>query len=77
MQWNHDKFLGNEAAFINIKKARFYTIFYTAFYSLDTEPEPVPEPEPEPYLSKVGTGTIINSYGLAKLHIRHHCGSTF
>ena len=46
-----DNFLGNNSVFINIKKARIFTIFVfvlkTAFYGLNTEPEPEPEPEPE------------------------------
>jgi hypothetical protein len=39
------KFLGNNAASIIIKKARFFATPYflkTAFYDLDTEPEPEP-----------------------------------
>ncbi len=42
-------FLGNNAASINIKKARLFTkisFLKIAFYGLDTEPEPEPEPEP-------------------------------
>ncbi len=40
MRW---QFLGNSAAYINIKKARFVQKFFllkTAFYGLDTELEP-------------------------------------
>ncbi len=38
----HDRFLDNNAASINIKKARFFTQFLlrTGFRCLDTEPEP-------------------------------------
>jgi hypothetical protein len=49
-----------------IRKARFfYNFFKTAFYGLDMEPEPEPGPGPE--LSKVGTGTVINSYDFSTL----------
>jgi hypothetical protein len=48
-----------------IKKARFFTkfVFSTAFYGLVTDSQP----GREKYLSKVGTGTVKNSYGYAKL----------
>jgi hypothetical protein len=44
-------FLGNNAASINLKNARFSTKFIfenCAFYVLDMEPEPESQPEPEP-----------------------------
>jgi hypothetical protein len=47
------KIPGNNAASINIKKARFFLQKnYTGSYGLDTELEH--EPAPEPNLSKVG-----------------------
>ena len=61
------------------KKARFFTKFFvfvlkTAFYGLDTyrnlnEPEQEPEQESNRNrnLSKVGTGTVRNSYVFATL----------
>ncbi len=54
-RWD-DKFLGKNAASINIKKARLFYIknFFTAFYGLDKEPEPEPEPLTEPKLIKSG-----------------------
>ncbi len=50
-----NKFLGNNAASVNIKKAWFFTkkfSFKTVFYGLDTEPELEPESEPVSQLVK-------------------------
>jgi hypothetical protein len=56
--------LGNNAASIKIKKARFFAKFLlekTAFYGLDTKPDLE--------LALVETGTVINSNGSATLTV--------